>query len=133
MKTALEEVARLDGREDARELLDALAGHVAGIARQFDGLVSERGERLSNDPDILRAELAALGYSDDEALRRVGDWRSGMASPVNHCRKCVVIGEIHAHCPKCSALDEFSVVDTNWGVDSKCTACGYKHYFSIGD
>ena len=76
---ALEEVALLDGREDARELLDGLAGHVAGIARQFDGLVSERGERLSNDPDILRAELAALGYGDDEAFRRVCDWRSGRA------------------------------------------------------
>ena len=32
-----------------------------GSRAQFDGLVSERGERLSNDPDILRAELAAHG------------------------------------------------------------------------
>lgn len=63
----------------------------------------------------------------------VGDWKSGMASPVDHCRKCAVIGENHSHCPKCSALEEFSVVDTMWGIDSKCTACGYKSYYSLGD
>ena len=76
---ALDQVARLDGRVDGPALLDALRGHVEGVAIQFDGLVSERGERLSNDPDILRAEVTTLGFEPDEALRRVGDWRSGRA------------------------------------------------------
>ena len=76
---ALEAVAKLDGRADGAELLASLRGHVEGVARQFDGLVSERGERLSNDPDILAIELTALGYGDDEAYRRIGEWRSGRA------------------------------------------------------
>ena len=76
---ALDQVARLDGRADGAALLDALRGHVDGVAAQFDGLVSERGERLSNDPDILRAEVIAMGFAPDETLRRVGDWRSGRA------------------------------------------------------
>ncbi|MCY7340113.1 MAG: bifunctional [glutamate--ammonia ligase]-adenylyl-L-tyrosine phosphorylase/[glutamate--ammonia-ligase] adenylyltransferase [Sphingomonas bacterium] len=76
---ALAAVALLDGRADADELLASLSGHVAAIATQFDSLVSERGERLSNDPDILRRELEALGFAGDEAFRRVCDWRSGKA------------------------------------------------------
>jgi glutamate-ammonia-ligase adenylyltransferase len=76
---ALEQVALLDGRADGAALLAALRGHVEGVATQFDGLVSERGERLSNDPDILRAEVTAMGFEGDEALRRIGDWRSGRA------------------------------------------------------
>ncbi|HEU4876241.1 MAG TPA: bifunctional [glutamate--ammonia ligase]-adenylyl-L-tyrosine phosphorylase/[glutamate--ammonia-ligase] adenylyltransferase [Sphingomicrobium sp.] len=77
--TALEQVALLDGRAGSAALLDELRRHVDGVAAQFDGLVSERGERLSNDPDILRAELTAMGFEPEEALRRVGDWRSGRA------------------------------------------------------
>lgn len=62
-----------------------------------------------------------------------GNYMSGMASPVDHCRKCAIVGENHAHCPDCGALDEYSITDTNWGIDYKCTACGHKRYFSIGD
>jgi glutamate-ammonia-ligase adenylyltransferase len=69
-------VAGLDGLADGAALLDGLRRHVEGVAAQFDGLVSERGERLSNDPDILSAQLAAMGFAPDEALRRVADWRS---------------------------------------------------------
>ena len=76
---ALDQVARLDGLADGNALLDRLRGHVDGVAAQFDGLVSERGERLSNDPDILRADVTAMGFAPDEALRRIGDWRSGRA------------------------------------------------------
>ena len=76
---ALDQVARLDGRANGAALLDGLRGHVDGVATQFDGLVSERGERLSNDPDILCAELVAMGFAPDETLRRVADWRSGRA------------------------------------------------------
>ena len=75
---ALDRVAMLDGRERGADLLELLAPHVEAVGAQFDGLVSEREERLSNDPDILRAELEAIGFVEiDEALRRVADWRSG--------------------------------------------------------
>ncbi|MDQ3078604.1 MAG: bifunctional [glutamine synthetase] adenylyltransferase/[glutamine synthetase]-adenylyl-L-tyrosine phosphorylase [Pseudomonadota bacterium] len=76
---ALDQVARLDGLSDGAALLDGLRCHVEQVAAQFDGLVSERGERLSNDPDILSAQVAAMGFVPDEALRRVADWRSGRA------------------------------------------------------
>ncbi len=76
---ALDQVARLDGLADGEAMLDGLRAHVAGVAAQFDQLVSERGERLSNDPDILRAELIAMGFAPDETLRRVSEWRSGRA------------------------------------------------------
>ena len=85
----LEAIALLDGKANAEELLAALAPHVEAVGVQFDGLVSDREERLSNDPDILRQELAAMGFVEvEEAFRRVGDWRSGRArslrSPAAH-------------------------------------------------
>ena len=77
---ALDAVARLDGLEGGALLLEWLAPHVEAVGRQFDGLISEREERLSNDPDILRSELAALGLGPvEEAIRRIADWRSGRA------------------------------------------------------
>jgi glutamate-ammonia-ligase adenylyltransferase len=77
---ALDAVARLDGCRDGAELLARLAPHVEAVGRQFDGLISEREERLSNDPDILRAELGEMGLREvDEAMRRIADWRSGRA------------------------------------------------------
>ena len=77
---ALDAIARLDGKEGAAELLAELAPHVEAVGLQFDGLISEQEERLSNDPDILRAELAAMGFDDvEEAARRIADWRSGRA------------------------------------------------------
>ena len=77
---ALEAVAKLGGYGEGADLLETLAPHVEAVGRQFDGLVSEREERLSNDPDILRSELAAIGFVEvEEAIRRVGDWRSGRA------------------------------------------------------
>ncbi len=77
---ALDAVARLDGKKNGAELVEALAPHVEAVGSHFDGLVSEREERLSNDPDILRAELVAMGLVEvEEAYRRIGDWRSGRA------------------------------------------------------
>ena len=77
---ALDAVARLDGRADGEALLASLHEHVDFVARHFDGLVTEREERLSNDPDILRSELSSMGFADvEEAVRRVGEWRSGRA------------------------------------------------------
>ena len=61
-------------------MLASLSGHVANVGVQFDGLITEREERMSNDPDILRAELQAMGMVEaDEAMRRVAEWRSGRA------------------------------------------------------
>lgn len=74
---ALDQVALLDGRKDGDELLDALRGHVDAVAIQFDGLVREGGDLMSNDLDILRAQLTEMGFEPDAALRRVADWRSG--------------------------------------------------------
>jgi glutamate-ammonia-ligase adenylyltransferase len=77
---ALEAIARLDGRTGADELIAELSTHVEAVGNQFDRLVSDREERLSNDPDILRTELSAMGFAEvDEALRRISDWRSGRA------------------------------------------------------
>ena len=76
----LDNVAKLGGWNDAREFLGSLAPHVEAVGLQFDGLVSEGEERLSNDPDILRSELVAMGFDQvDEAQRRIADWRSGRA------------------------------------------------------
>lgn len=73
-------VARLGGFDGPEPFLASLAPHVELVGRHFDGLVSEREERLSNDPDILRSELAEMGFSEvEEAFRRVSDWRSGRA------------------------------------------------------
>ena len=77
---ALEAIARLDGSPSAAAFLGSLAPHVEAIGLQFDALVSERDERLSNDPDILRSELSDMGFEEvDEAQRRIADWRSGRA------------------------------------------------------
>jgi glutamate-ammonia-ligase adenylyltransferase len=77
---ALEAIARLDGRAGAADLLAMLAPHVEAVGHQFDGLVSAREERLSNDPDILRRDLSSMGFAEvEEVFRRIGDWRSGRA------------------------------------------------------
>ncbi|MGI8932391.1 MAG: bifunctional [glutamate--ammonia ligase]-adenylyl-L-tyrosine phosphorylase/[glutamate--ammonia-ligase] adenylyltransferase, partial [Sphingomicrobium sp.] len=79
-RVALDAVARLDGRNNGEELLEVLRPQVGFVAHQFDGLVTEREERLSNDPDILRVELTAMGFGEiEEAFRRIADWRSGRA------------------------------------------------------
>lgn len=77
---ALDAVAGLGGCEDGPALIASLSPYVEAVAQQFDGLVSEREERLSSDADILRAELSRMGFAElDEVSRRVGDWRSGKA------------------------------------------------------
>ncbi|MCL6699393.1 bifunctional [glutamine synthetase] adenylyltransferase/[glutamine synthetase]-adenylyl-L-tyrosine phosphorylase [Sphingomonas sp. NSE70-1] len=77
---ALEAVARLHGSESAAAFLEILAPQVEAVGVQFDALVSDRDERLSNDPDILRSELTSMGFEEvEEAFRRVADWRSGRA------------------------------------------------------
>jgi glutamate-ammonia-ligase adenylyltransferase len=76
----LDEVARLDGLDGGDALLTILRPHVDAAGRIFDSV--SQGDRgiLSSDPDILRNELTALGFSDAEtAARHVGHWRSGKA------------------------------------------------------
>ncbi|MFC7536624.1 bifunctional [glutamine synthetase] adenylyltransferase/[glutamine synthetase]-adenylyl-L-tyrosine phosphorylase [Sphingomonas sp. GCM10030256] len=77
-RAELDGLARLHGAEDAEALLAWLRPHADAVAAQFDGLVTEQRAHLSNDPDLLRSELATLGFADPtEAARRVADWRSG--------------------------------------------------------
>lgn len=77
---ALDNVARLHGLAGREELIAELRPRVEKVGHIFDSLSpGERGV-LSNDPDILRAELVALGFADpDAAARHVGHWRSGKA------------------------------------------------------
>jgi glutamate-ammonia-ligase adenylyltransferase len=74
----LDDVARLDGLEDGRALVDSLRPHVDFVGERFDGLAFDRGGHLSNDPEILVGELMELGFKDTApALKRIGEWRSG--------------------------------------------------------
>ena len=77
---ALDNVARLHGLAGGTELIRLIEPHVEGAGRLFDGLAPEERRQLSNDPDILGRELAALGFADPAAAaRHVADWRSGRA------------------------------------------------------
>ncbi len=77
---ALDNVARLHGVGDGGELLALLAPRIERAGTIFDGLSPESENRLSNDPDILLSDLAALGLTDPQnAARHVADWRSGKA------------------------------------------------------
>jgi glutamate-ammonia-ligase adenylyltransferase len=77
---ALDNVARLHGLNDGRALLTELEPHVERTGEIFDGLAPDDRSILSNDPDILRTELARLGFGDAEAaMRHVANWRSGKA------------------------------------------------------
>ena len=77
---ALDRVAHLHGLAQGDELIALLRPHVERVGAMFDDLAPEGGSRLSNDPDILRQELRAIGFADDEsAARRITDLRSGRA------------------------------------------------------
>ena len=72
---ALDNVAHLHGLADGAELIDLLSPHVERVGQIFDGLAPEERKQLSNDPDLLRSELAAIGF-DDPPERR-GTSRTG--------------------------------------------------------
>ena len=77
---ALDNVARLHGLAGGAELIRLVEPHVEGVGRLFDSLAPDERRQLSNDPDILGRELAALGFADTAAAaRHVADWRSGRA------------------------------------------------------
>ncbi len=76
----LDNVARLDGLGDGAALLEQLRPSVEEAGRIFDSLSPAERSALSNDPDILRSELASLGFADaNAAARHVATWRSGKA------------------------------------------------------
>ena len=77
---ALDNVAQLHGLQEGSELLAALRPHVEQTGQIFDSLSPDERRVLSNDPDILKSELARLGFTDPEAAaRHVGHWRSAKA------------------------------------------------------
>jgi glutamate-ammonia-ligase adenylyltransferase len=79
-QAALDQVARLDAFRDGAALVESLRAHVAHVSKQFDDLAPDEEDRLSNDPDILRRELAAMDFAEvDAVIRLIGDWRSGKA------------------------------------------------------
>ena len=75
---ALDAVAHLDGLKDGAALIDGLRPHVEFVRSKFDGLSPQRGLQLSNDPDLLAEQLAAMGYADaGQVTRLIAGWRSG--------------------------------------------------------
>jgi len=77
---ALDNVAGLHGVSSGNDLLDELRPRVEAVGKIFDSLAADERSQLSNDPDILATDLAALGFADPEAAaRHVGHWRSGKA------------------------------------------------------
>ena len=76
--TALAGVAALDGLASGDALIDTLRPHVDFVSTRFDALSPDRGTHLSNDPDLLAGELAAMGFADvGQVARMIGGWRSG--------------------------------------------------------
>ena len=77
---ALDNVAQLHGLEDGNALLGQLRPYVERAGELFDGLTPETGARLSNDPDMLKQELKAIGFAEPHsAARHIADWRSAKA------------------------------------------------------
>jgi glutamate-ammonia-ligase adenylyltransferase len=74
----LDAVARLDGLDSGAALIASLQPHVAFVGSYFDELAVNRGSQLSSDPELLAAELRALGFKDIETpQRRIAEWRAG--------------------------------------------------------
>jgi len=76
----LENVAKLHGLNSGPELVDILKPHAKSAGAIFDGLAPDGKGQLSNDLDILKRELTAMGFLNDAAAaRHVAHWRSGKA------------------------------------------------------
>jgi glutamate-ammonia-ligase adenylyltransferase len=79
-RQALDNVAHLHGLDTGADLLRLVTPRVERAGAIFDSLEHDERGQLSNDPDILRAELSELGLPDSEgAARHVAQWRSGKA------------------------------------------------------
>ena len=82
-EAALDNVAELHGLEDGAALLDLLRPYTEDAGAIFDSLAPDQAEQLSTDPDLLKDELATLGFGNTAtAVRHVTDWRSGKARSV---------------------------------------------------
>ena len=68
---ALDNVARLHGLDDGEALLQLLKPTVDAAGAIFDGLSPDGQVGLSTDPDILRGELANLGFADPGSARPI--------------------------------------------------------------
>jgi glutamate-ammonia-ligase adenylyltransferase len=76
--TSLDNVARLDGREDGGALLDALRPHVEQVGTLYDSLDPPEDRTLPTDHDALVVALAEAGFVDaDAAATRIDQWRGG--------------------------------------------------------
>jgi glutamate-ammonia-ligase adenylyltransferase len=79
-RDALDNVAQLHGLGGGTDLIELLRPKVQRAGEIFDSLAPDERRQLSNDPQILKSELAELGFSDSEsAARHVAHWRSGKA------------------------------------------------------
>jgi glutamate-ammonia-ligase adenylyltransferase len=75
---ALSGVAKLHGFASSAELLDYLRPSIERVGEAFDELADSDDSGLPSDPDLLRSELGALGFTDVETVMlRIGEWRSG--------------------------------------------------------
>ena len=75
---ALDNVARLHGLENGAALIDLLRPQVAAVTAVYDTLGETDRPAVPADAQLLQARLAALGFDPvDQAMRRIGDWRSG--------------------------------------------------------
>ncbi|HVF83583.1 MAG TPA: bifunctional [glutamine synthetase] adenylyltransferase/[glutamine synthetase]-adenylyl-L-tyrosine phosphorylase [Sphingomicrobium sp.] len=78
--TALGRVAALQGVENGDTLIRWLKAPVAEVERLFGELADDRAGRLSNDPHVLNADLAGMGFADPPAVAsRIAEWRSARA------------------------------------------------------
>jgi [glutamine synthetase] adenylyltransferase / [glutamine synthetase]-adenylyl-L-tyrosine phosphorylase len=79
-REALDNVARLDGREDGAALLAAVEGPVARCGALYDSLAGQDEERVPLNPERLEAHLEEAGFTDPIAARlRIEGWRGGKA------------------------------------------------------
>lgn len=94
---ALAGVAQLHGFADGNQLLDWLRPSVERVGKTFDELASDEQQQLPRDPDLLRAELEALGFADPgPAERRIAEWRSARARSL---RSPAALGAFEAMLP----------------------------------
>jgi glutamate-ammonia-ligase adenylyltransferase len=75
---ALDNVARLDAREDGAALLDALRPHVERVGALYDSLDPPEDGALPREDEPLELALAAAGFTDaGTAAQRIAGWRGG--------------------------------------------------------
>ena len=88
---ALDNVARLHGLASGAELIDLLRPRVERVGEIFDSVSPDERRQLSTIRDILRAELAELGFADAEGRQGTsaigGPERRGRCARRLHSRR----------------------------------------------